>query len=129
MSITITCQSRINSFFGKFFDGNKLAIRLNKKYVSEIGSKETIELEIPEENTILSYNFFDIPNIRVSDGDQIQLKNNSTTMMIRIAYFVIYLFSVFLFHDAGGLGDYINTFLSFSIFPIIFLPNYQFSKE
>lgn len=74
MSITITCQIRINSFFGKFVDGNKLAIRLNKKYVSEIGSKETIELEIPEDDTLLSYNFFDIPHIRVSDGDHIQLK-------------------------------------------------------
>lgn len=40
MSITITCQSRINSFFGKFFDGNKLAIRLNKKYVSKLVARK-----------------------------------------------------------------------------------------
>lgn len=92
MSITITCQARVMTTFSP-----KLAIRLNKKYVAEVGNKETIALDIPNNMTLLSYQFLDYPNIKVSNGDHIIIKRNYITLTIRWAYILIYFFFIYFF--------------------------------
>lgn len=119
MSIRITCQARVMTTFSP-----KLAIRLNKKYVAEIENKETISLDIPNNMTLLSYQFLDYPNIKVSNGDHIIIKRNYITLTIRWAYILIYFFKKTL-----PSTSLINTFLGFSIIPIALLPSYRFIKE
>lgn len=124
MSITITCQARIMTTFSP-----KLAIRLNKKYVAEVGNKETIALDFPNNMTLLSYQFLDYPNIKVSNGDHIIIKRNYITLTIRWAYILIYFFFIYFFKKTLPSTSLINTFLGFSIIPIALLPSYRFIKE
>ncbi|MGT2958802.1 hypothetical protein A9Q68_04065 [Streptococcus bovimastitidis] len=131
MTITITCQARKYSFFGRFIDDNKLAIRLNKKYVSEIGSKETIDLEIPEDDTLLCYNFFDIPRIRVSNGDQISIKRNQLSFALDLVVLLLLISSIIcLTFRPDYESSQLMTFLfSLTILLSAILPDYCFVKE
>lgn len=131
MTITIRSQARKCSFFGRFIDGNKLAIRLNKKYVSEIGNKETIELEIPEDDTLLSYNFFDTPSIRVSNGDYIIIKRNKLSFALDVLVLLLLISSIIcLTYSSDYESSHLMTFLfSLTILFSAILPDYCFVKE
>ncbi|VTS34340.1 membrane protein [Streptococcus porcinus] len=113
----------------KSFLKNTIAIRLNKKYVSEIANNESIELEIPTENSLLSYNIFDYPRIRVSNEELILLKRNKFTLMIRVLYLCFYILYLLLFQKCLPLTSPISNIINLSIIPIIFLPNYCFEKQ
>lgn len=131
MTITIRSQARIYSFFGRFIDGNKLAIRLNKKYVSEIGSKETIELEIPGDDTLLSYNFFDIPSIRVSNGDHIIIKRKKLSFALDLLVLLLLISSIICltFKPDFETSQLVTFLFSLTILLSAILPDYCFVKK
>ncbi|VTS13113.1 hypothetical protein [Streptococcus pseudoporcinus] len=124
MSITI---KRISS--KKSFLKHTIAIRLNKTYVAEIANNESIALEIPAENSLLSYNIFDYPRIRVSNEELILLKQNKVTLTLRIFYLCFYLLYLLLFQKILPLTSPISNIINLGLIPIIFLPTYRFEKQ
>lgn len=127
MLVSIENRIKPSRFFHYTFP---IAIRINKKYIQEIVNLETVTIDIPENNALLSYNFFDYPRIRVSDGDTVTIEHHQISRLLRFLVTTTYFLFYFLAPSSFTSSPYFRTYVFFIVmFTIVLLPSYRFQKR